>query len=315
MARDYYETLGVARTATEDQIKSAYRKLARQYHPDRNPGDKEAAAKFKDIQQAYDVLSEPAKRKQYDQFGPDFERMAAAGAGGAGGAGFGGNGPFTFNFGGGGPGAGGMDPDMMQSIFEQMFGGGGPAPRAGRARGRRSRAAAPPQDVEQAISIDFLTAVHGGALEAQTLEGKQVTIKIPAGIDDGKTLRVRGQGVNGGDLLVRVHVGPHPYFRRDGHDILLDLPLTIGEAVLGAKVDVPTLDGVVTLRVPPGTSSGQHLRVRGKGVPKPDGGRGDQLVEVKVVVPKSVDDKSRDLIQEFARRNPHEPRAGLGWRL
>lgn len=317
MPSDYYETLNLTKNATAEDIKKAYRKLARQYHPDRNPGDKGAAARFKDIQQAYDTLSDPEKKKLYDQYGPDYEQAARAAQ-----AGFGGQGPFTFRWGSGGPqgGAEGVDPRMFQSIFEQMMGGAGAAGGAhpfeemtGTGRRKRGRRGPVPQDVEQTLAVDFLTAARGGVRETTTLEGHTVSVRIPPGIEDGKILRLRGQGLHGGDLLVTIHVQPHAYFKREGQDLIVDLPLTISEAMLGTKVDVPTLAGTVALTIPAGTSSGQRLRIRGQGLPKPDGTRGDQYVQVKIAVPKHLDQDGKELIQEFARKHPYNPREHLRW--
>ncbi len=308
MPRDYYEVLGVSRKATEQELKSAYRKLARQYHPDRNPGDKEAEAKFKEVQQAYDVLSDPKKRQQYDQFGADFEQMAGA---------RGGPGGFQFRWGGPGQGAGNFDFSQFgdaQSLFEQFFGGAAGAAGAsgGRRKGRRGQAEFS-QDLEQEIDVDFLTAAKGGAIELPS-GGERLKLDVPAGVADGARLRLRGQGQSGGDLYVKVHVRPHAYFRREDRDILVDVPVSVSEAILGCKLDVPTIDGTVTISIPPGTSSGQRLRLRGKGLPSPAGGaRGDQYVEVKVMVPKKPDERSRELIEEFAKRNPQSPREGLRW--
>lgn len=307
MARDYYETLGVQRKASEQEIKTAYRKLARQYHPDRNPGDKEAAAKFKEVQQAYDVLSDAKKREQYDRFGPEFESRAAGPGPGAG--------PFTFRWGSpGGPEAGGFNAADMEDLMEQMFGGafGNQRPR----RGRRAAPQTPPQDLQQEITVDFLTAARGGTVEMlkQSADGsaERLQVHVPAGIAEGGTLRVRGQGQDGGDLYVKVHIRPHSYFRREGQHVIVDLPITVGEAILGAKVDVPTIEGIITLTVPPNSSSGQRLRLRGKGLASPAGGaRGDQFVELKIVVPRSTDERSVELIREFAQRNPQAPRSGL----
>jgi curved DNA-binding protein len=312
MARDYYDILGVPRTASADEMKKAYRALARKYHPDRNPGDKEAEAKFKEINQAYDVLSDEKKRAQYDQFGSDFEQMA----GGAGRAGAGG-GPFHFRWGGGEAGPE-FDLGDASSIFEEILkgGAGGFGPRGGGRRTRRS----PAQDIEHDIEVDFMTAAHGGSLELEMQrqsggDGTHLKVDIPAGIADGARLRLRGQGHAGGDLYVRVHVKPHPYFRREGQNIILEVPISVAEAILGAKVDVPTTDGTITVTIPPGTSSGQRLRLRGRGLPTPGGGeRGDQYVELKIVVPRQIDERSKELIEEFARHDPQDPRASVPWK-
>jgi DnaJ-class molecular chaperone len=304
MPRDLYETLGVKKDASEDEIKKAYRKLARQYHPDRNPGDKQAEARFKEVQEAYDVLSDKKKRAQFDRFG--FAGVGAQGGpGGPGGFQWGG-GPGNFEFHG--------DPAAAEEILRNMFGGGvggggfeelfGGRQRAG---GRRSRNQAP-QEFEAAATIPFATAALGGAVGLQ-VDGRQLEVKVPAGVEDGKKLRLRGQGPGGADLIVKLNVAAHPYFRREGNNVVLDVPISLSEAVLGAKVDVPTLSGErLTVKVPPGTSSGARLRLRGKGI-----AGGDQYIEIKIAVPAPKDDRSRELIEEFAKLNPQEPRAGADW--
>ncbi len=354
--RDYYEVLGVPRTATADQIKKAYRQLARKNHPDLNPDDKKAAeARFKEAQQAYDILSDPERRPLYDRFG----HAAVGGASGqaaaaaadwaarqAGRAG-GGFGPGP----GRGPGAGpGPGPGNFENFdFSQFFGTGqpggpGPGPAQGpgdepgfdaggigglfeellgRARGNAGQGAGGSRrrghDTEATLTVPFLTALHGGEVEVgiQRESGprESLTVKIPPGTLDGKKLRLRGKGEPGpggspaGSLIVTVHVDPHPDFRVEGRDLVVDLPITIGEAVLGAKVEVRTPDGPKSLTVPPGTSSGQKLRLRGKGLPAAgDHSAGDLLVVPRIVVPRTLDDESRRLIREFADRNPADPR-------
>jgi DnaJ-class molecular chaperone len=300
MARDLYDILGVSRSASDDEIKKAYRKLARQYHPDRNPGDKQAEAQFKEIQGAYDVLGDKAKREQYDRFGAAGE---GAGPGGS---------PF-----GGGPSPGGFEfrnvnPEDIQDILRQFGGlggfGGGDAEdlfgRRARPRGRRAR----PEAVEADASIPFTMAALGGTIGV-TVEGRTLEVKVPAGVEEGQKLRLGGQGPGGGDLLVKLHIEPHPYFRREGKNVVLEAPLALPEAVLGARIDVPTLDGThLTVKVPPGTSSGARLRLRGKGI-----AGGDQYIEVKVVVPAAADGRGRELIEEFARLHPQHPRSGPPW--
>ncbi len=322
--RDYYDVLGIARSASADEVKKAYRKLARQHHPDVNPGDKTAEAKFKEVQNAYDVLGEPEKRKQYDQvgheaftsFGGSGPRAGASEWAAQAGPGYE-NVDFSQFFGGGG--AAGPDLGEGGGIFEdllgRMRGGGG---RAGRPRGPRRG-----QDVEAEIAIPFATAVLGGetSIDLAREDGSResLVLKIPPGTDTGSKLRLRGRGGPGekgapsGDLTIEVTVDPHPFFRREGNNLALDLPITVGEAILGGKVDVPTLSGTtVSLGVPPGSSCGQKLRVRGRGVPahggQPDG---DLFVALKIVVPKTIDDESRELIRQFSERNPSRPREGL----
>jgi curved DNA-binding protein len=295
MPRDYYEVLGVPRNASEADIKKAYRKLARQYHPDRNPGDKQAEARFKEAQEAYDVLNDKPKREQYDRFGFAGPSM-------------GGQGPFRAEGSPGGFEFQGVNPEDLESILGAFGGGGGFSEMFGR-RGRgRSRTARAPDTVEAEVAIPFTTAALGGTVSLN-VDGRTIDVRIPAGVEEGKKLRLAGQGPGGGDLLVRIKIEPHPYFRREGNNIILDVPVSVSEAILGAKVDVPTLDGThLTVKVPPGTSSGARLRLRGKGI-----AGGDQLIEIKIVVPKINDERGRELIEELARLHPQSPRASLPW--
>jgi curved DNA-binding protein len=323
--RDYYEVLGVSREATPDQIKKAYRGMARKYHPDVNPGDKTAETKFKEAQQAYDVLSESEKRSLYDRYG-----TAAFQGGGPAGARSGASewaarqaGPgfenidLTDLFGPGGM-AGGMGGEGVDSggLFEDLIG------RVRGGRGSRRSGPRPARTIEATLAIPFLTAVRGGetTIDIQRDGGGHETlaVKIPPGVESGAKLRLRGRGEPGqhgapsGDLLITVEAEPHPYFQRLGRDLSVEVPITIGEAVLGAKIEVPTLVGQKTLTVPPGSSSGQKLRLRGEGVPgTAKHPPGDLFVILKNVVPKKFDDESRDLIQKFSERNPMRPRDGL----
>jgi curved DNA-binding protein len=305
MPRDYYEVLGVAKGASDEDIKKAYRKLARQYHPDRNPGDKQAETRFKEVQDAYDVLSDKGKRAQYDRFGfagPDGGFPGAGPGGGPRGQ--------TFHWGGGPGGFENVDPSAFADIlrgfgvdFDMGPEGLGPRPRGGRTRRAASR-----EPVTAEVTIPFLTAAQGGSVSLQ-LNDHSLDVKIPAGVQEGQTLRLQGQGGGGADLHLKLHVAPHTFFRRENNDILLEVPLSLREAVLGTRVDVPTLDGSrLSVKVPPGTSSGTRLRLRGKGIKG-----GDQYIETKVVVPAPRDERSRELIEEFARLNPQDPRAGLPW--
>jgi DnaJ-class molecular chaperone len=307
MPRDPYEVLGVAKNASEDDIKKAYRKLARQYHPDRNPGDKQAEGRFKEVQEAYDLVGDKEKRAQFDRFG-----FAGPQAGPFGG---GGGGPFRWGGGEGGQNFRfeGVNPEDLASIFGQFGGGaGGGGPDfsemfGGRTRGRGRKARPASQSIAD-VTIPFITAVRGGTVTVG-IDGREIDVKVPAGVEDGKKMRLGGQASDGGDLILNLHIAPHAYFRREGKNIILEVPVTVGEAVLGTKVDVPLVGGGQgTVKVPAGTSSGARLRLRGQGV-----AGGDQLVEIKVVTPPSADARSRELIEEFARRNPQDPRAGLGW--
>ena len=316
MADDYYKTLGVSRTADAAEIRKAYRKLARENHPDRNPDDPGAAETFKAVGEAYGVLSDAEKRAQYDRFGSNYKQFGGGPGGRPGGSPFGG-GPF------GGAG-GGQQVDVGELFGEGGFdlndllgglGGGGRRPRGGSPFGggarTRSRKGA---DVRTTATIPFTVAARGGEYELNLDRGgrrESLTVKIPAGVADGGTMRLAGKGEPGGpggtpgDLLLTVRVAPHPVFRRDGANLVMDLPLTPAEAALGAKVDVPTLtEGAVTLTIPPGTGGGAKLRLRGKGVSNPKAGAGagadgDQIVQTKIVVPKTLTDRQRDLYAEL----------------
>jgi curved DNA-binding protein len=300
MPRDYYETLGVSKTAGEDEIKKSYRKLARQFHPDRNPGDKQAETRFKEVQDAYDVLSDKKKREQYDRFG--FAGPGAAPGGFPGGA--------TFQWGGGAGETAEIDPAQFEDLLRHFGGFGGFGDGAGR-RGRGSRrrpAAAPPQEHVPEVTIPLETAAAGGKISL-SVDGQQIDVKIPTGVATGQTMRLTGQGPDGADLYIKIRVADHPYFHREGNDVILQVPLTVAEAALGTTVDVPTLDGTrLGVKVPPGTSSGARLRLRGKGIKG-----GDQYIEMKIVVPAAKDERSRELLEEFNRLHPLNPRSGPPW--
>jgi molecular chaperone DnaJ len=405
--KDYYGTLGVKKTASADEIRKAFRKLARKYHPDVNPGDKKAEEKFKEISEANDVLSDEKKRKIYDQLGfysdnIDPAAAEAAARGGYGGAGFGGGQhargggrggaqevPFDFggfdfsdfqaNSGSRAQDASGGFGSSFRDIFSGMFNGGTKA-----ARGPQ-----PGTDLEYQVSVDFWTAVRGGVtrLEIQrqeacpTCKGKSTTggsvecpechgsgqvtqmggrmkfnlqcprcggtgkiqndcptcdgegvitkkepleFRIKPGTRDGQRIRLAGKGNAGtgggqpGDLYLIIRAGTHPVFRRVADDIYVTVPVTVAEAALGAKIDVPTIDtheggGRTQLKIPPGTQTGQKLRLREKGVQHAgqEGTRGDQIVEVKIVVPKVQDERSKEILRELAKLNPEDPRAEM----
>lgn len=303
-AKDPYAALGVERDADENAIRKAYRALARELHPDVNP-DPAAEERFKTVSEAYSILSDAEKRRAYDEFGeislqPGFDAEEARRARDAFGGGFGGH----SDFGGRGFGFGGLD-DLVSDLFGRR-GESGPL---------RHRGA----NLEADLELDFLEAARGGEQRFQisrpTADGghrrESVTVRIPPGVSDGGTIRLRGKGGEGagggraGDLIARIRVRPHRFFQREGRDITLEVPLTVAEATLGAKVEVPTLDGRVTVTIPPGTDSGSRLRLRGKGVPHPKGAApGDFFVVAKVCVPRDLDDDAIEKLQELSRFDP-----------
>jgi molecular chaperone DnaJ len=374
---DYYKVLGVKRAATQDEIRKSYRRLARKYHPDVNPGDKAAEDKFKQLSEAYDVLSDPKKREVYDKFGSYSENIREASSRSAGGPGF----DFDWGAFSGGAGAG-ANPNAgpsFRDIFSDLFGGATRTSTQARAQAKRGA------DIEVPLAISFEEAITGlttslrvqrsdpcarcnGTGEANTGQvvcltcngsgktsagggilrfdqtchdcngtGKRrqpcaachgkgvvpktetVKVRIPAGVDTGSRVRVAGKGEAGskgaptGDLYIVTNVAAHPVFTRKGDNIHCTIPITLPEAALGAKIEVPTVSGKAQLRIPPGTQSGQVFRLREKGAPSLRGAtHGDQYVEVKIVLPKLIDEDSKNLLREFAKRNPENPRVPLG---
>ena len=291
--RDYYEVLGVSKNASDDEIKKAYRKLAIKYHPDKNPGDKEAEAKFKEVSEAHEVLSDKQKRARYDQFGH-------AGVGGGAGNPFGNAGnpfsggqfnfngqSFNFDFGG----AGGLD-DILGSIFG--FGGAG---------SRRPRRGA---DYRTSITITFEEAIFG-VTKTVSVNGDSIKLKIPKGIDDGMSIRLAGKGGDApdggekGDLYVQVRVKPHKHLTREGAIILSEETISMVDAALGTEIDVETVDGNITMKVPAGTQSGTPFKLSGHGVPlmRSDGDRGPHIVTIIVETPKNLTKKQKELLEEF----------------
>lgn len=326
--RDYYDVLGIDKTATQDEIKSAYRRLARKYHPDVNKA-KDSVDKFKEATAAYEVISDPEKRKLYDQFGfagPQGFGQAGPSAGRPGGRGPGGR-TYTYTGGQGGQGVNFEDmfansPFAGMSLEELLSNLGGYGRRAGGRRGRAAQAPREeaPAEAQTSISLDFMQAIRGctTTLQLASPDGsvEQIDVKIPPGVHEGSKIRVRGKHGHAlaGDLYITVHVREHPYFRREGSDILVEAPISITEAGLGGEVTVPTIDGAATVKTPPGASSGTKLRLRGKGVSDPrTGQRGDQYVVLKVVLPKTFSEAGQKLLRELARTDPYDPRKSVKW--
>jgi DnaJ-class molecular chaperone len=355
--KDLYAVLGVAKTATTDELKKAYRKLARKYHPDLNPGNKQAEEHFKEVSFAHDVLTDPKRRKVYDEFGHEglqsgfdperareYRRWAESGHGFSFRPGAGGQGGFEgFDFGGFEQPRGRRrraEADRSFSdIFSELFGGagGGPEPRAPE-RG---------QDVEYPIEVDFLDAIRGtktavtvrrpspcpqcggtGRQNARACtrcsgtgsveEREKLSVKIPPGVGDGARVRVKGKGGAGvggsaGDLYFVVKVRPHPHLKREGKDLVMEVPVTVGEAMQGATIEVPTPDGRVQVKVPKGSQSGQRLRLRGRGVPDPKGGSpGDLYIRLMVQVPKNgASEHLKEAVEQLERAYGGDPRAHL----
>lgn len=327
MAEDYYSILEVPRSATQDEIQKAYRRLARKYHPDLQGDSKTAKQKFQQIQSAYDVLGDEEKRRQYDRFGPDFERMRGAPFGSGGGPFPGGEVDFSQIFGGqmpeGAEGGGGLEELLRQFGFAR---GGRPRRGAGaRGRGQSPPDEPPPPpslDLQQEVTVPFATAVLGGQYQLHPEHGRQqesLSVRIPAGIESGKRIRLRGQGRTGpdgsrGDLFVTVRVAPHPVYRRTGDNLLVRLPITMAEAIRGTSVDLPTPHGTVTLKVPPRCSSGRVLRLKGMGVRAEGRPAGDLLAEVEIVLPADLSESAaRDALAALDRWPGDDPRAELMW--
>ena len=317
MALDLYQRLGLKRGASEAEIKKAYRSLAKQLHPDRNKDKPDAAKRFSEVTHAYDLLSDKDKRAQYDRGEIDEEGNPKMPFGG----GFGG-----YSRGSGGPQPGGGQPGFEQfnfggdtadlsDLFEGLFGGRGQQGGGGGFGGFRQRARAPQKgaDIAYRLKVPFIDAVTLSPQRITLGDGKTIDLKLPKGLEDGTKIRLAGKGEEGpggrGDALVTVEIAPHAFFRRDGNDIRLDLPVTLKEAVLGGKVKVPTPEGPVMLTIPAGTTSGKVLRLKGRGFTGKDGKRGDQLVTVEVDVPAG-DAELQKFVEGWTGGG--NPRANLG---
>lgn len=313
--KDFYKSLGITSDASDSEIKKAYRKLAKDLHPDKNPGNAAAEQRFKEVSEAYATLSDPAQRKEYDAV----RAMSRGGARFTAGSGTSGgfsddvfSGFFSRQSGRGGAGygnAGGVNvDDLLSGLFTSGGSGfsGGPygAPAVGR-------------DVEASTTLTFRQAVDGDTVTLRREDGSTVTTRVPAGVRDGQKIRLRGKGNPGpggnGDLILEVSVEPHPLFGRDGDNLTVTVPVTFPEAALGAQISVPTFDGsTVTVKLPAGTPSGRTLRVKGKGVKRKDGTAGDLLVHVSVAVPQKLDGAAKDAIEAYAAATAEDdPRANL----
>ncbi len=307
--RDFYETLGVSRSASEKEIRQAYRKLARKYHPDLNPNDKQGEERFKEIGRAYEVLSDADKRKKYDRWGHNWERIEQAEkAGATAGAGFrGAPGGFRWTTTGGGGADAGFDDEMLGGLFDQLLRG------AGRSGARaRSNARIPGEDYEHPTEVTLEEAFAGAVRMIQIQEpngqGKTIEVKIPPGVTDGSRVRVAGKGSAGvgggrpGDLYLLISVQPHPRFKRDGDDLSVPVDVPLYAALLGGEVNVPTPRGTrLALKLPSETQNGQRFRLAGQGMPQLGSSqRGDLYAEVRVVVPSKLTDRERELFEELA---------------
>ena len=328
--RDPYDVLGVSRSAGAAEIKNAFRKLAKKLHPDANKHDQRAASRFAELNAAYEILGEESKRKAYDRGEIDAEgKPRFQGFEGFGGrrraGGFGRQGGFeTFNWGtdgfqrGGGSGFGGFA--AFEDILKEAFGPGMGNPPRSRSGGfgfaqDDLSAGAQGGDVAATLSITLAEAAQGVKKRVQLPTGKEVEVKIPAGLADGQQIRLKGQGTAGptgrvGDLLISVSIAPHPLFTREGADLRLELPIALYEAVLGGKVRVPTLDGAVELAIPPGTSSGRTFRLKGRGFPARDG-KGDLLATVRIVLPERGDAELDELMRKWREHKAYHPRKAM----
>jgi DnaJ-class molecular chaperone len=299
MPKDLYTVLGVSKTASAEDVKSAYRKLVKQLHPDLHPGDQPRGERFREVSAAYEILGDEEKRRKYDNGEIDAEGQQTPG------------GQYYRDFANRGGArqyqshAGFEDLGDVSDLFSDLFGQGG------RVRNGRGR------NVSYKLEVDFLTAANGGQTRINLPDGKPLNVAIPEGVTDGQVLRLKGLGQPGqgtapaGDALIEVHVKPHPQFVRQGDDVLHELAVSIDEAVLGAKIEVPTIKGRVAVVVPKGASSGQVLRLKGKGLKNRAGGHGDQLMKLKVVLPRVIDSELETFMKGWQERNAFNPRSDV----
>lgn len=314
MAKDYYQILGVAKGASVEEVRKSFKKLARKYHPDVNPGDKKAEERFKELSEAYDVLSDPKKKKNYDTYGSaDFQGFPGGGGGGA--YSYSSYGPFGQGRTGG---AGGFDMNDLGDIFGDLFTGAASSrTKRGPRRAYDTRTAQPAKgkDLTFSVDLDFLEAIRGTEKTVRLSNGATFRVKIPAGITDGAKIRLAGKGEPGmyggesGDLFIEPHVREHAFFKRDGNDIVVELPLRISEAIEGATVRVPTIEGDVQLKIPAGAQSGQKMRLKGRGVVNPKTQTsGDQYVILQIHLPQQLDSKEKESLLALLKDKEPDPR-------
>ena len=316
--RDYYEILGVSKNATNEEIKKSYRRLARQFHPDLNPGDKTAEEKFKDINEAYEVLGDPSKRAQYDQFSVFWKQNGFAGS----------KSRKTSNQ----PNGRTQDVnpakyDNFDTFIDQVFGVKNKAANTSSSytdstttdpfRTPKTKVAYTPnsrptrRDIEARLTLPLEKAYQGGLERIRLEDGRSLEVNMPPGMVTGQTIRLRNQGISGGDLYLKITVQPHHVFKLEGSDIHCQVPITPCEAVLGGQVEAPTLDGLVKMTIPPGVRSGQRLRLEGKGYPDEKGKRGNQLVEIQIITPKNISPQERELYEKLREIETFKPRGNL----
>ena len=285
--RNYYEILGVSKNAPGEEIKKAYRTLARKYHPDRNPGDKAAEEKFKDINEAYEILSDYTRRMQYDQ-----ERNRNNGSG-------------TFNFGRNSRTRSRNNPNRIRVDSNDYRPG----------TTRRERVVSTPRsnrrDIEAKLTLPLEKAYRGGREKIRLEDGRSLEVEMPSGMVDGQRIRLKGQGIDGGNLYLKITVARHPFFEIQGANIYCQLPVTPTEAVLGSSIEIPTIDGLVKVTIPQGVRSGQRLRLANKGYLDKAGNRGDQLVEIQIFAPKEISDTEQELYQKLRELEQFKPRANI----
>jgi DnaJ-class molecular chaperone len=322
MPRDYYQVLGVSRSASQDEIKAAYRKLVRKYHPDANKNDASAAAKFKEVQEAYDVLSDAKKRENFDRFGrADAPPEPPPGARSYRTA----RGPGGF---GGGPWQAGTAPDMsdvnLDDIFEKFAGFSRRSRGSASSRRQTTDVPTPPSyDISHDATLTFDQAARGTklSLALSGLPGRRpevLEVTIPPGVHEGSKVRLRGRGQPSpyggrGDLIIITHVDKHPYFSREGDDVVIDLPISVAEAIHGANIEVPTLDGPVTVKVPPGINTNKKLRIKGRGIHYPNKPAGDQLCRIQVVLPEGLSGSAMKELEQWCTANPYDARKSVPW--